>query len=93
MGADAVDMAASVREALRLIDTSPPDRAILDVNLGCETSVAVARRLAEHGIPLAFATGYGESFQVPPDLGDVPVTKKPYGAESLQQAFGRPRTH
>ncbi|MGN8094119.1 GAF domain-containing protein [Methylobacterium sp. 22177] len=89
LGADAVDMAASVREALRLIDASPPDRALLDVNLGAETSVAVARRLAELGIPFAFATGYGESFQVPPDLGDVPVIKKPYGADSLRQAFGR----
>ncbi|MCJ2103016.1 HWE histidine kinase domain-containing protein [Methylobacterium sp. E-046] len=93
LGADTVDMAASVREALRLIDVSPPDRALLDVNLGSETSVAVARRLAELGIPFAFATGYGESFQVPPDLGDVPVIKKPYGADSLRQAFGRPRTH
>lgn len=91
LGADAVDMAASVREALRLIDASPPDRALLDVNLGAETSIAVARRLAELGIPFAFATGYGESFQVPPDLGDVLVIKKPYGAESLRQAFARPR--
>ncbi len=93
LGADAVDMAASVREALRLIDASPPDRALLDVNLGSETSVAVARRLAELGIPFAFATGYGESFQVPPDLGDVPVIKKPYGADSLRQAFSRAQTH
>ncbi|MGW9822404.1 light-regulated signal transduction histidine kinase (bacteriophytochrome) [Methylorubrum extorquens] len=93
LGADSVDMAASVREALRVIDASPPDRALLDVNLGSETSIAVARRLAELGIPFAFATGYGESFQVPPDLGDVPVIKKPYGADSLRQAFGRSRTH
>lgn len=93
LGADAVDMAASVREALRLIDASPPDRALLDVNPGSETSVAVARRLAELGIPFAFATGYGESFQVPLDLGDVPVIEKPYGADSLRQAFGRPQTH
>lgn len=88
MGADTVDMAASVREALRLIDASPPDRALLDVNLGSETSVAVAHRLAQLGIPFAFATGYGESFKVPPELGDVPVVKKPYGADSLRRAFG-----
>ena len=88
MGAESVDMAASVREALRLIDSSPPDRALLDVNLGSETSVAVARRLAELGIPFAFATGYGESFKVPPDLGDIPVVKKPFGADSLRRAFG-----
>jgi len=89
MGAETVDMAASVREALRLIETSPPDRALLDVNLGSETSVAVATKLAALGIPFAFATGYGESFKVPPELGDVPVVKKPYGADSLRIAFGR----
>ncbi|GJD76808.1 signal transduction histidine kinase [Methylobacterium gregans] len=88
LGAGAVDMAASVREALRLIEAAPPDRALLDVNLGSETSVAVARRLTELGIPYAFATGYGESFRIPPDLGTVPVIKKPYDAEALRQAFG-----
>jgi CheY-like chemotaxis protein len=87
MGAETVDMAASVREALRLIETSPPDRALLDVNLGSETSVAVATKLAALGIPFAFATGYGESFKVPAELGDVPVVKKPYGADSLRAAF------
>ncbi|WP_245930723.1 HWE histidine kinase domain-containing protein [Methylobacterium radiodurans] len=87
LGATAVDMAASVREALRLIEASRPDRAVLDVNLGSETSVPVARRLAELGVPFAFATGYGESFKVPPDLGDIPVMKKPYGADELRRAF------
>ncbi|WP_409564642.1 HWE histidine kinase domain-containing protein [Methylobacterium sp. J-067] len=89
MGAETVDMAASVREALRLIETSRPDRALLDVNLGSETSVAVATKLAALGIPFAFATGYGESFRVPAELGDVPVVKKPYGADSLRAAFAR----
>lgn len=92
LGADAVDMAASVREALRLIDTSPPDRAVLDVNLGSETSVAVARRLAELDIPYIFATGYGESFKIPPDLGVVPVIKKPYAADTLRHAFAAAAT-
>lgn len=86
MGAT-VDMASTTREALRLIDTSPPTRALLDVNLGSETSVPVARRLMELGIPYAFATGYGDSFRIPPDLGNVPVVKKPYGASELSRAF------
>ena len=64
-------MAASTRDALRLIEASQPDRALLDVNLGSETSISVARRLAELGIPYAFATGYGESFRIPADLEAV----------------------
>ncbi|MDF9861374.1 CheY-like chemotaxis protein [Methylorubrum pseudosasae] len=87
LGADAVDMAASTRDALRLIEASPPDRALLDVNLGSETSIPVARRLAELGIPYAFATGYGESFRIPTDLSTVPVVKKPYDVDALRRAF------
>ena len=87
LGATAVDLAGTVREALRLIEAAPPDRAILDVNLGSETSIGVARRLTERGIPFAFATGYGESFRIPPDLGAVPVIRKPYDAEALRAAF------
>ena len=62
-------------------------RALLDVNLGSETSIPVARRLAELGIPYAFATGYGESFRIPAELEAVPVMKKPYDADALRHAF------
>ncbi|WP_267361627.1 MULTISPECIES: HWE histidine kinase domain-containing protein [unclassified Methylobacterium] len=87
LGADAVDMASSTRDALRLIDAAPPARALLDVNLGSETSIAVARKLFELGIPYAFATGYGDGFRIPEDLAQVPVVKKPYSTEDLLRAF------
>ncbi|MFE1597750.1 HWE histidine kinase domain-containing protein [Methylobacterium sp. ID0610] len=87
MGAPSVDLAGSTREALRLIEAAPPHLALLDVNLGTETSVPVARRLAELGIPYLFATGYGESFRLPADLGAVPVIKKPYTEETLRRAL------
>ncbi|MCJ2064733.1 GAF domain-containing protein [Methylobacterium sp. J-088] len=87
LGADAVDTASTTREALRLIDAAPPAGALLDVNLGSETSVPVARRLAELGIPYAFATGYGDSFRIPADLAGVPVVKKPYGVDELRRAL------
>lgn len=87
LGADKVDMASSTRDALRLIDAAPPARALLDVNLGSETSIAVARRLFELGIPYAFATGYGDGFRIPADLAEVAVVKKPYGADDLMRAF------
>lgn len=83
LGAGAIDMAASVHDALRLIESGRPTFALLDVNLGSETSLAVARQLHARGTPFAFATGYGESFQVPPDFGAVPIIKKPYTADSL----------
>ncbi|MCJ2081629.1 HWE histidine kinase domain-containing protein [Methylobacterium sp. J-090] len=89
LGAKSVDMAGSVHEALRLIDLCPPAFALLDVNLGSETSLAVARRLAALNVPFVFASGYGDSFRIPPELGTVPMIKKPYTADILRQVLAR----
>ncbi|WP_281968979.1 response regulator [Roseovarius nanhaiticus] len=49
----------SVDDALDAIDAHAPDGAILDVNLGRQTSSApVADRLSQSEIPFAFLTGY-----------------------------------
>lgn len=37
-------------------------------------------------IPSGFATGFGESFRIPADLGTVPVVKKPDDADALRRA-------
>lgn len=87
LGARAVDMAASVHDAMRLIEAATPSFALLDVNLGSETSLPVARRLSALGVPFAFATGYGESFRIPPELGAVTMVKKPYTADTLRRAL------
>lgn len=78
MGADRVDTAGSSKEALRLIKTGIPTMALLDVNLGNETSFAVARRLKELDVPFVFATGYGDDASFPKEHRTVPVVKKPY---------------
>ena len=52
-------MAGGVKDALRILDSRRPDFALLDVNLGPETSLPVAERLRELQIPFAFATGLG----------------------------------
>lgn len=85
--ASRVNTAAGVRHALRLIDEDPPVVGVLDINLGNETSVAVAERLRELGIPFVFATGYGESAAVPERFADVPVLKKPYGSDQVVQVL------
>ncbi|MHC2021346.1 HWE histidine kinase domain-containing protein [Methylobacterium sp. CM6247] len=87
LGAEAVEMASSVKEALRIIAASPPDFAVLDVNLGTETSLPVAEQLQALNVPFVFATGYGESFVIPPALGFVPVVKKPFDVKALRSAF------
>lgn len=77
----------SVAEALRRLQAERPDVAILDVNLGDETSGAVALELRRRGIPFVFATGYNDRAILLPDLGSVPTIRKPYDWEELRTAL------
>ena len=90
LGAKHVDIASNVRDALRTIEKSPPDFALLDINLGNENSVAVANKLKDSKIPFAFATGYGERAPLPPEFAQIPVIQKPYMPESLIAAMPWP---
>ena len=57
LGKQPVGPARSVSEALALIDKTPIDGAVLDVNLGHERCDAVAERLMERRIPFVLTTG------------------------------------
>lgn len=74
---------SSEAEALKLLSSRKPDVAILDINLGTGTSLAVADELLRRNVPFLFATGYGESIIIPDHLKHVPVVRKPYNADSL----------
>jgi light-regulated signal transduction histidine kinase (bacteriophytochrome)/CheY-like chemotaxis protein len=83
LGASIVDVAPSISEALRLIEKVKPDLAILDVNLGNESSFPIADRLMALNVPIVFATGYGKNIDFPERFANVPVVSKPYNADSL----------
>ena len=84
-GARVVGPAASVGEALRLIETAAADgglsAAVLDINLAGERVNPVADRLAALGVPFLFATGYGEGC----DTGGhaAPMLHKPFDSHVL----------
>lgn len=61
----------------------PIDFALLDVNLGTETSFEIARRLKEMGIPFAFASGYGDTGVFPEEFDGIPLISKPYDREAV----------
>jgi len=84
LGADRVDLASSVRDALRLIENTNPRFALIDVDLGSETTLSLAARLITLEVPFAVATGYGESLQIPQKLSHMPIVNKPYTIESLR---------
>ena len=87
LGAEAVAVAASVSDALAAIERERPDLAVLDVNLGPETSIPVAERLAELDVPFLFATGYGDKVPRPPSVSDAPMVSKPYNPDVLRKAI------
>ena len=84
LGVNSVHIASGVGEALRLIEAHPPDFALLDVNLGEETSFGIAETLLKLNIPFAFTSGYGEQSSFPAEYAHIEKVRKPYSAESLQ---------
>lgn len=88
LGATHVTVASSVAEALQLLAGETPSFALLDVNLGRETSWPVAARLRELGVPHVFATGYGDGGGVdyPPEYRQTPSITKPYTSVSIARA-------
>ncbi len=83
LGARVVDIAPNASEALRLLEKTPPDFAVLDVNLGNESSFPVADRLLALNVPFVFATGYGKNIAFPDRFAAVPVVSKPYTGDIL----------
>jgi light-regulated signal transduction histidine kinase (bacteriophytochrome) len=87
LGAAAVLVAASSTQARIVLDQGPIDWAVLDFNLGNETSLGVAAELTERGVPFVFATGYGDSIDLPSTFKDVNIVKKPYSVADLAAAL------
>jgi len=88
-GAKVVGPAASVGEALQLIDRVACDgglsAAVLEIKLNGEAVRPVADRLAALGVPFLFATGYGEGCDTGGHI--APMLQKPFGPELLINAI------
>ncbi|MBJ3774210.1 response regulator [Acuticoccus mangrovi] len=72
-----VRLANSTSAALKEIDAGGIGCAVLDINLGNETSFAVAERLLADGIPFIFASGYDDE-DLPEPFRHIAVVTKPY---------------
>lgn len=75
-----VVVCGSVSRALEVLVELEFDAALLDFNLSDSTSVPVARRLKQAGVPILFLTAYGPDI-LPTDLSSCPLITKPAGSE------------
>lgn len=88
LGCASVSTAATIDQALGLIDARVFDAATLDVNLSGVNSYAVADALVTRGVPFVFTTGYGADFLCD-EYRERPILKKPFAYEDLGHILTR----
>ncbi|MGK2912446.1 MAG: response regulator [Sphingobium sp.] len=82
-GATIVGLAPTVADALIVIDQADRlDCAVLDINLGTETSYPVADALTIRNVPVIFVTGY-DSLMLPAAFASFPRLNKPFNTNIL----------
>jgi putative addiction module CopG family antidote len=86
LGCTVVGTATRIPQAVALLEDLRVDVAILDINLGGATADPIANAAVTRGVPIVFATGYGES-GVPAHLQDWPVICKPYTAKDVERGI------
>jgi len=88
-GYQVVGPAATVAGALALIEASPPDACVLDLNLRGEQSSAVAQALKERSIPFLLATAYRSgTMDRHPAFDDIINVGKPLSSDALLSLLG-----
>jgi CheY-like chemotaxis protein len=88
LGCESVSAAATIDQALDLIEAHVFDIATLDLNLGGAASYPIADTLAKRGVPFVFSTGYGEH-SLRDGYRDRPILKKPFRYEQLAEILAR----
>jgi len=88
LGCESVSTAATVDQALALIDAHVFDAAMLDMNLKGSKSHPVADALAARGVPFVFSTGYS-AHAMREGYRDRPMLKKPFQHEELAAILTR----
>ncbi|WP_162914915.1 response regulator [Desertibaculum subflavum] len=77
----------TVAAALRKIGEQGFDAALLDLNLGSETTIAVADELVRREIPFLLVTGR-DAPSLPEQLRSRPIVRKPYGPGEILRTLG-----
>jgi CheY-like chemotaxis protein len=88
LGHEVIGPAPSVARALSLLEglATPPDAAIIDMNLGGEMSTEVVERLEGTHTRVIVASGYG-SHELDRLGVSCPVVRKPYNRKRIAAAL------
>jgi DNA-binding response OmpR family regulator len=84
-GLSVVGAARNVKQALRFIQTTAFDLALLDVNIGEEKIDPVADALSARGLPFIFTTGCGRA-GLPEAYLERAIVEKPFYVEEIIRA-------
>jgi light-regulated signal transduction histidine kinase (bacteriophytochrome) len=87
LGAASVKTVSSVAAARALLESDAIEFAVLDINLGFETSFEFSARLRGAKIPFIFTSGYGAGPTPGGTLQRELVVSKPYDRDSLRAAI------
>ena len=85
-GCESVAAAATIDQAIALIDERVFDAALLDIKLKGKHAYAVADALAVRGVPFIFVTG-NSGRDIEDGYRDRPVLRKPFKEEKLVEAL------
>ena len=80
---------SSVGRALALLETEPPDVAVLDVNLKGERATPIAAALQAREVPFVLLTGYSGPQLSEPELRVAPRVDKPVSCRALCRAMAQ----
>ena len=86
LGFEVAATVSNVQAALDMLDGTPVDAALLDINLGEQKIDPVADLLAARRCPFLFTTGYGRS-GIPANHSGRPVLQKPFQTKDLADAL------
>jgi DNA-binding response OmpR family regulator len=87
-GMEPVGPAPTVKDALKLLDTTGVDAAILDIGLRNGLCFDVAHTLVARRVPFLFLTGSRRQV-LPTNFRGVPIVHKPYEPTVLLEAVRR----
>jgi DNA-binding response OmpR family regulator len=85
-GAEVLGPCRNVSEAQKAIGANRPSGAVLDFRLGRETTLPVARRLQECGVPFLFFTGQVNTNRIRAECPDAKIIPKPFQRRTIVAA-------